>query len=537
MWDGPIVGWWHNSEQAQRFTSAGLWTDKMLFEIVEDWADRQPGKLAVADGVRAWSYRELVDFSKCAATVLARLGVAPGGAVLVQGENTALLVGLHFAINRLGAIFVPAPAMWREAELVGPLQASRATVMLVPDDPQALERAERLRAGCPSLTHILALTGSNGLEDRARTAEVNEALLAGIRPSPNDPLSVICSSGTTGVPKVSAFSNNNLFATITHQIAPAVGLTRDDIVGAIAPVNTGSTGYVYGVLCPLVTGGTSHILSRWTAPNALDLLAANSCTCAVAIPTQIVMMLDLDVELHNLTSLRVVLNSGASLAPAAAAQFETRLDCRVLGVYGASDAAIPATVRWDDPEDKRRETVGRTAPGQEVRIVSPDGSTLPAGEPGEVIWRGPNKSFGFLAQPDHDASAWDAEKFFHSGDIGFIDDDEYLRIVGRLKDMILRGGHNIFPIEIESALHELESVLDVAVVGIPDTRLGERTCAVVVLKEGAELELVDVTTFLTARGFAKYKLPEKLVRVAELPRNAAAKLDKPTIRNMALQAL
>jgi non-ribosomal peptide synthetase component E (peptide arylation enzyme) len=210
------------------------------------------------------------------------------------------------------------------------------------------------------------------------------------------------------------------------------------------------------------------------------------------------------------------------------------MGCALLGIYGASESAFPTCGRHDDPAGKRRTTVGRVVPGQELRLVDGNGDDVPPGEPGEVLWRGPNSSFGFLNQPQLDAMAFDDSGFFHSGDLGVLDDDGYLRIVGRLKDMILRGGLNIYPAEVESLLFEMSKVADAAVVGIPDARLGERACAVVVLADRAEsLEVAEVGAFLEAAGLARFKHPEFVVAVDELPRAASAKLDKARIRTMA----
>ena len=309
-------------------------------------------------------------------------------------------------------------------------------------------------------------------------------------------------------------------------------------MGAVAPANTGSTGYLYGVLGPLVLGATAHILGRWSARAAAELLADRGCTVAVAIPTQIVMLMDPALGEHDYGPLRAFLNGGAALPVSVATSAEESMGAALLGIYGASESGIPTCGRHDDPVGKRRTTVGRAVLGQELRLVAEDGHEVAAGEPGEVRWRGPNSSFGFLNQPDFDAMSFEDSGFFRSGDLGVLDDDGYLRIVGRLKDMILRGGLNIYPAEIESHLFELPTVLDAAVVGIPDERLGERTCAVVVLAEGAgQLQVAEVSAFLDAAGVARFKHPEFVVALDELPRAASAKLDKARIREIARSLL
>ncbi|MFC4946660.1 class I adenylate-forming enzyme family protein [Pseudonocardia sp. GCM10023141] len=533
------VSRWHTEEDADRFRARGWWSDRCLFEIVDEWAERTGDKLAVTDGTYEWTYAQLRDTSLRAAQVLHDLGVRPGDAVTVQIPSSALIPALHSAVNRLGAVFVPVPEMWRASEVEAVVRGSRASVLLVPAGAgfDHLAMAREIQAGLPHLGCVMSLTGADSFMDRVAVARPDLAAIAALRPSPDEVLSVICSSGTTGVPKLSAFSSNNVLTNMS-QVADAIGMGQDDVMGGIAPANTGSTGYLYGVLGPLVVGATAHVLGRWSARAAADLLSGRGCTVAVAIPTQIVMLMDPALGDHDYTPLRAFLNGGAALPVSVATTAEERMGCAVLGIYGASESAFPTCGRHDDPPDKRQTTVGRVVPGQELRLVDGDGIDVPPGESGEVLWRGPNSSFGFLNQPELDASAFDGSGFFHSADLGVLDEDGYLLIVGRLKDMILRGGLNIYPAEVEGLLYEMPKVADAAVVGVPDDRLGERACAVVVLADRFEaLEVAEVSAFLEAAGLARFKHPEFVVAVAELPRAASAKLDKSRIRDMARQLI
>jgi non-ribosomal peptide synthetase component E (peptide arylation enzyme) len=529
---------WHTEEDAARFRAHGWWSDRCLFEIVDEWAERTGEKLAVTDGTYELTYAQLRDVSWRAAQVLLDLGVRPGDAVTVQIPNSVLIPALHSAINRVGAVFVPVPEMWRAAEVEAVVRGSRASVLLVPDGGGGFDHLAMARSIQESLPHlgcVMSLTGPGGFMDRVALARPDLSGIAALRPSPDEVLSVICSSGTTGTPKLSAFSSNNVLTNMS-QVADAIGLEHGDVMGGIAPANSGSTGYLYGVLGPLVVGATAHVLGRWSARAAAELLSGRGCTVAVAIPTQIVMLMDPALGDHDYTPLRAFLNGGAALPVSVATTAEEHMGCALLGIYGASESAVPTCGRHDDPADKRRTTVGRVVPGQELRLVDGNGNEVPPGAPGEVLWRGPNSSFGFLNQPEQDALAFDGSGFFRSGDLGVLDEDGYLYIVGRLKDMILRGGLNIYPAEVEGLLFEMPKVVDAAVVGIPDSRLGERACAVVVLADQARsLEVAEVSGFLEAAGLAKFKHPEFVVAVDELPRAASAKLDKARIRAMALR--
>ncbi len=184
----------------------------------------------------------------------------------------------------------------------------------------------------------------------------------------------------------------------------------------------------------------------------------------------------------------------------------------------------------------RLNTVGRPQRGEEVRVLDESGADAGDG-PGELVWRGPTKSFGYLGQPENDAAAFDDEGFFHSGDIGKFHDG-FVMIMGRSKDMIIRGGVNVYPVEVESALIEHPDVEEVAVVGIPDDRLGEKVCAIVVQRAGTEpLTVADAAALLAEGGFAKYKFPEAVVAIDDMPRNAGGKIDKAHAKRLALEAL
>lgn len=532
---------WHDEKAGQQYRQAGLWSDRNVPELFDQQAERHGDKIAVVDDVVRWSYADLRDYTLRAAQVLLDLGVEPGDAVAAQLPNCALIPALHLAANRVGAAFVPFSSAWRAAELRPLLETVQAPVLLVPPPQEVDHRAivETFAGELPHLRRVLEVrtSGSDSFDDLVAAASLPDPeILAARRPSPDAPLHAMSTSGTTGVPKVSVWSANNLHAMLMGQYGPAIGMRESDVAAGIAPANTGSTGYIFPILGPLLAGATTVILERWSPKAALDLMEVERCTLAVGIPTQVVMLLELPVEDRDLSVLRAFGNAGAPLAPAAAAATETRMDLRVLTLYGATDGGVPVCTRVDDPEDKRRTTVGRQLPGEELRLVAPDGADVPVGDPGEVIWRGANKSYGYLNQPENDVAAWDDEGYFRSGDVGRFDAEGYLQIVGRLKDMILRGGHNIFPAEVESLLFEHEKVAAVAVVGLPDERLGERACAVVVTSHGGALELGELTSFLTERGLAKYKLPESLVLTSELPSNAGGKIDKEAVRALALSA-
>jgi non-ribosomal peptide synthetase component E (peptide arylation enzyme) len=520
-----------------------MWGDLTLAEMFDEAARRDPDKVAVIDSGGRTTYGELLERSVRYATVLAELGVRPGDPVAAQLPGCALMPTLHLACVRIGALFMPVSPTWRAAELRALLSTVAAPVLVATGADESFDHlglAASLRDEIPSLRHLLpALTDdAGGLEQLGSgAAPLSAAEQAARRLGPDAPAHTMCSSGTTGMPKASVWSSNDLIALVVRHLSPRLRLTPDDVAAGIAPAGTGSTGYVFPVLAPLLIGATSAMLEHWSPQGALDLIVRERATYATAIPTQMVMLLGLDLEGADLSAFQKFNNAGAPLSEKVARELEQRMGCRVQSAYGATDGGVPVMTSVDDPDEKRWSTVGAICPGAEIRLVGPDGTDAPAGESGELCWRGPSKSYGYFNQPDYDSVAFDADGYFHSGDIGQFDEAGYLRIVGRTKDMILRGGTNIFPAEVEHLLGQHPSVAAVAVIGIPDERLGERACAMVVPAPGTQPDLPELCRHLRDLQLATFKLPEQLIMVDSLPVNAGGKVDKAVLREHAVREL
>jgi acyl-CoA synthetase (AMP-forming)/AMP-acid ligase II len=524
----------------------GLWDERTFADIVDEHARTQPDKPAVTDARGRLTYRELSDLSLRLAAVLHEVGVQAGAPVAAQLPGCTLLPALHLACIRIGALFMPLSTAWRGAELRPLLAAVGAAVLVVPgpggiagDDFDFLGLAGSIRAEQPGLRAVLAARsgGKGAIEALAAAATLlTGEQLAAMRVPAEAPALVMSSSGTTGTPKAAVWGGNDLKALLLHNVVPRLRMTADDVAAGLAPAGTGSTGYIFPVLTPLLLGATAAILERWSPQAALDLIVAEGATYATAIPTQMVMLLPLALESADLSRFTRFNNAGAPLPPSTARELEERMGCRVQSIYGSTDGGVPVMTSVDDDEEVRRTTVGSICAGVDVRLVGADGAPVAAGEAGEVCWRD-GKSYGYLNQPAYDAAAFDAERWFHSGDVGQFDDGGNLRIVGRIKDMILRGGTNIFPAEIEHLVSQHPAVADVSVVGVPDDRLGERACAVVVPVDGAALDLAGICAFLCEREVAVVKLPEELVLVAALPTNAGGKIDKAQVREHAVKEL
>ena len=520
-------------ELRDAWAAAGWWSDQPLHSAVDDTAAVAPDRLAVADQHDRYTYAELVRHSSALARWLLDQDLRPGTAIALQSSNRVAIPLVHLACDRADLTFLPVPDAWRRTELRHVLERSGAAVFLVPpasDDVDAPALARELREELPDL-RIVGTTEGGGLDVAL------DEILAGSDGAPcsverdaDAPRLAMATSGTTELSRLSLWTANNL-RFFLQQFGLAVGLVPGDVAVGVAPANSGSTGYVFPVLAPLLHGASSVLLEHWSAPLALELLQREAATLATAVPTQLIKMVqDPALAEHDYSSLRVFNNAGAPLAPQAATEVERVFGCTIQTVYGASDGGVPVMTRVGDPPEKRFTTVGRTLPATELRIAAPDMAALPPGEVGEVLWRNPTKTFGYLNDAERtDAMFWD-DGFYRSGDLGVVDEDGYLRIVGRAKDVIIRGGQNLSPREIEEVIATEPNVSEVAVVGIPDPVYGERACACVVLRAGGSLSLDGLSQFLAAQDLVKYKWPERLELFTELPKSAGAKVSKVELR-------
>jgi non-ribosomal peptide synthetase component E (peptide arylation enzyme) len=538
----------HGAEQIARFHAEGRWGERLLVDHVDERARETPDKAAIIESQRRLSYRDIVRLSENIAAALLELGVAKGDVVAIQAPNWAELALVHLATNRIGAIFVPLSEGFRERELQHLLRQSRAKVLFCAAELRGFrpfDAIAKMRGALPDLGHVATMrdahdSGASTLEGMAdsqawrRTADDR---LHGQRADADAPSHVMVSSGTTGLPRCSLFSDNNTIVKLLQQYVSASGVGKADIAAALAPAGTGATGYNYPILAMLLLGGTSVLLEHWNG-NRLDLvletIERHACTLAVAVPAQLARLAQVgNVEKYDLRSLRVVTNAGAKLPASVAESIERRFGCTVQSIYGTSEAGASAMTSVDDPAHKRRSTVGRPLAGTEIRILGADGADVPPGEAGEVCWRGANKSYGFLHDPEGTRKVWDDEGLLHSGDLGRIDEDGYLQIVGRKKDMIIRGGQNVNPGAIEEILLRHPSVAEVAIVAFEDAVLGERIAACVVVKAEAALSLESLKLLVRETGLAAWHQPELLVPMSELPRNAGGKIDKLSLSRTA----
>jgi acyl-CoA synthetase (AMP-forming)/AMP-acid ligase II len=518
----------------RRHYDQGLWRPQLLFQLLDARAERAPDALAVADQHERLTYRQLAERSTALAGWLIEQDTPPGSVVAIQTGNRAALAIGHFACSRADLTFVPLSTQWRRTEMESLLRRSRVSVLVLPPprkDADFLATVNAMRDDLPELRLV------GGMDGLPADFDFDTVLKSGADAKPrqrtaDEPRFITVTSGTTDIPRMSQWTDNNL-SFLLRDYAAAVEMAAGDVAVAIAPANTGATGYLFPVLAPLLCGAASVLLENWTPAGALDLLDGEQATHAAAIPTQLVKMLQEEgISRRDFSSVRVITSAGAPLTPDTAEQTENAFGCAVTTVYGSTDGGVITVTRTTDPVHKRRHTVGRPIPGAELVLRDSLGDPVPVGASGEATWRTPTKSFGYLNDDERTKAMFRGDGWYYSGDLGTFDEEGYLAITGRSKDLIIRGGQNISPLEIEQIIARHDAVSEVAVVGVPDPVFGERVCAcVVLLSDRTGLTLDELVAYMRAQDIAPFKLPERLEVFSELPKTAGGKLSKVTVRS------
>ncbi|MGW7049469.1 class I adenylate-forming enzyme family protein [Streptomyces avermitilis] len=437
-----------------------------------------------------------------AAAALRARGVGRGDVVALLLPNTADFVVALFAAWRLGAVVTPVDPALTESEARYQLGDAGAAVA-VTAGPSPL-------AGALPVAEL-----STGPEDTA-APETDAGALA----------LLIYTSGSTGRPKGVMLDHANL-AAMAEMMTGTARLTETDHSLLILPLFH-VNGIVVGVLSPLLAGGRVTVAGRFRAETFFDLVATVRPTCFSAVPAIYSMLAELPDHVRPDTSSVRFAACGAAPMPAALIErFERRYDIPILEGYGLSEGTCASTT---NPLYGRRKpgTVGLPLPGQQVAVMDPQGRIAPAGATGEVVVRGPNVMRGYLGRPEETARTV-IDGWLHTGDVGRFDEDGYLVLVDRIKDLIIRGGENIYPKEIETVLGDHPEVLEAAVVGAAEPRLGEVPVAFVALRPGASATTADLLDHCRAR-LAKFKVPTGITLVDRLPRNPVGKTDKPALR-------
>jgi long-chain acyl-CoA synthetase len=463
------------------------------------------------------SYRALDTASARVAGLLAQRGIGPGERVGVMLPNVPEFAVVYYGVLRAGGVVVPMNPLLKEREVAFYLGDSGARLVFA---WHGFAEAAEAGAREPGTDCLFVTPG----EFARLLSEVEPAAEPAER-APDDTAVILYTSGTTGTPKGAELTHSNLTSNVATVVALHSFSERDVLLGALPLFH--SFGQTCSMNATIASGATLSLIPRFDAGRALGIIERDGATVFQGVPTMYSALLHHpERESFNTSTLRVCVSGGASLPAEVLRGFEEAFGCTLLEGYGLSETSPVASSNRPDRE-RRPGSVGVPIDGVQIRIVDENGAEVPIGARGEIVIRGPNVMKGYWGRPDATAETI-RDGWFHTGDIGVMDEDGYFFIVDRLKDMIIRGGYNVYPREVEEVLYEHPAVREVAVVGVPDPELGEEVAAAVALKEGAAADEDELRDFVKAR-VAPYKYPRVISFFPDLPKGPSGKIVKREI--------
>jgi 3-phosphoshikimate 1-carboxyvinyltransferase len=512
----------------------------------------------VGDGgaLREWSFGQLEQAAERWAVLLLELGVKPGEPVAYQLPNLLEFVAVSLGTLKIGAICEPLMPIFRERELEFMLRASDTRVLIVPREYRRHDHAAMARGlkdAVPSVEHIVVLpdpsapdSGASFLgEDRVGADSVGANSVgpdrvggggAGPQLAPEMSAQLLFTSGSTGEPKGVLQAHRSLNQAAQMHIRH-FGLTADDVIYIPSPI-AHQTGFLYGMWIALTLGAPQVVQTSWDAATAFDAMQATGVTFVQAATPFLADLVRVAGERgETLDALRTFVATGTAIRRELARTARSVLGADVGGAFGTTESCLGAAfVPGEDP-DRAWSTDGRALEGITLRIVDDAGDELPAGEEGNFEVLTPTMFEGYLKRPELTAAAVTNDGYYRTGDLARIDADGYLKITGRVKDVINRGGEKVPVVEVEQVLYAHPAVREVAIVAMPDERLGERACAFVVLKDGGELDFDKMQQYLDAQRVSKPYWPERLEIVEQLPYTPSGKIQKFVLRDQIAAAM
>ncbi len=526
--------------------SHGAWDAPLLGDTIGADLDRTVAahgdRLALVDraaGVR-WTYREFAAEVEAVAFGLLAAGIGKGDRVGIWAPNRAEWTLVQYATAKIGAILVNINPAYRAHELRFVLGQAGIRLLVAAREFKGSDYAamiDQVRPECPELTRVILLDGADWdtLLETGRAGDPAAVTTAQAALSPDDPINIQYTSGTTGFPKGATLSHHNILNN-GYFVGELCGYTEADRICLPVPFYH-CFGMVMGNLAATSHGAAMVIPAPAFDPRAtLETVAAEGCTSLYGVPTMFIAELaEPEFESHDLSTLRTGIMAGSPCPVEVMKQVIERMGMREVCIcYGMTETSPVSTqTRRDDTLAQRTATVGRVGPHLEVKIVDPEtGLTVPRGEPGELCTRGYSVMLGYWNEPEKTSAAIDSGRWMHTGDLATMDDDGYVAITGRIKDMVIRGGENIYPREIEEFLYTHPDILDAQVVGVPDPRFGEELVAWIRMREGAPpLDAAALREFCTGK-LAHFKIPRYVHIVEEFPMTVTGKVRKVEMREV-----
>lgn len=518
-----------------------------LVQAAARWGGRE-ALVSCEQGIR-WTFAELLDRADAVAAGMIALGLKPGERIGIWAHNCVEWTVTQFAAARAGLVLVTINPSYRTSEAAFTIAKAGLAALVFADRFKTSDYAsmvEEIGPALPALRRIICiglptnpgwiafddLAGHADAAARRRFAEIVRTLTA------TDAINIQFTSGTTGQPKGATLShrnilNNGLFVGLAQRLQPG------DRICIPVPLYH-CFGMVMGNLACLTHGATMVYPSAGFAPGTvLETIERERCTALYGVPTMFIALLGhADLGRFDMSSLRTGIMAGAVCPEPLMRGVIERLHMPEITIaYGMTETSpVSFQTAVDDPLDRRTGSIGRVQPHLECKVIGEDGATLPVGTAGELCTRGYSVMLGYWEEPEKTAAVIDADGWMHSGDLAVIDAAGYGTIVGRLKDMVIRGGENIYPREIEEYLYGHPAVEDVAVIGVPDERMGEELCAWIRLRAGSAGDEEDIRAFCRGR-IAHYKVPRYIRFVDSFPVTVTGKIQKYLIREAMIAEL
>ncbi|EME4961196.1 medium-chain fatty-acid--CoA ligase [Shigella flexneri] len=532
-----------NEQRRAAYRQQGLWGDASLADYWQQTARAMPDKIAVVDNHGAsYTYSALDHAASCLANWMLAKGIESGDRIAFQLPGWCEFTVIYLACLKIGAVSVPLLPSWREAELVWVLNKCQAKMFFAPTlfkQTRPVDLILPLQNQLPQLQQIVGVDKLAPATSSLSLSQIiadNIPLTTAITTHGDELAAVLFTSGTEGLPKGVMLTHNNILASERAYCA-RLNLTWLDVFMMPAPLGH-ATGFLHGVTAPFLIGARSVLLDIFTPDACLALLEQQRCTCMLGATPFVYDLLNLlEKQPADLSALRFFLCGGTTIPKKVARECQQR-SIKLLSVYGSTESSPHAVVNLDNSLSRFMHTDGYAAAGVEIKVVDDARKTLPPGCEGEEASRGPNVFMGYFDEPELTARALDEEGWYYSGDLCRMDEAGYIKITGRKKDIIVRGGENISSREVEDILLQHPKIHDACVVAMPDERLGERSCAYVVMKAPHHsLSLEEMAAFFSRKRVAKYKYPEHIVVIEKLPRTASDKIQKFLLRKDIIRRL
>jgi fatty-acyl-CoA synthase len=517
-----------------------------LGEYLERTIERFPDRRAFVLREKTVTWNELGQIVDRLTLALIDLGISYGDKVAVLFPNRLEFIYATLALARLGAVHIPISERLREREIRFILNRTGAVGMIMVDEFWNFSFSDLLsdiKDDLPRLRYVVVSETTKYPHETLLEDLINKeweevypddyyhrVYLKAHPVEPDDLLEIVFTSGTTGDPKGVMHTHNTRCRSALGTIN-GTRLTYEDTYLIMVPLSH-TTALVNAFYASVISGSCGVLLETWNVEEAFKEIERNRATIPIGVPTMPIMMLQHpDMNKHDLSSLRTMALAGAPLPVEVAHQIIEKMGCYMTSAYGMTETAISNITSLDDPVEIVCSTVGKPQPGMEHKVVDKKGRIVPVGQEGDACARGQNVCLGYFKDPKRTADVIDDRGWIHSGDLAKMDEHGNLIIVGRIKDVIVRGGENISPTEIEDILYTYDKIEQVAVVGIPDDRLGEGTCACVIPKKGKTFTYDEMKAYFRDK-VARFKIPDRIEFMDEFPTTPSGKIRKVELREI-----